>query len=925
MLDSEHLLDVLSEIPAGVPEACTVRGVLQQVVDAACTLLGTVDAAIWLADAASQTLQLSATHAASKRLPERLSYEQGLVGVIARNRETVVVTNGEWQQPDDPLTNTGFDSCVGAPLVWSGEVFGVLLVTDDSPWRTFSTPDVQIVELLAWQGAAVMAYDRRAGQAQHLNQALEIERERLFHVQVAIREMQEQPDIEANLFEVVEALQALGWRRVVLALFSQEGLVERLVTAGVPPEDEQRYRENVIPPGIWQQYQDENLEQYRLSGVYFVPDGDSAAAWRTGDLVFAPLHLGQGRTAGVIRLEDPLDGTRPDWEALRPLDILAGQTAYIVENANLLESASKSAEALAEQVEELSMIHRADRELSAHLDVDRVMRLTMDWALRRTGADVGLLMLMTDDKRGLVPSVTMGFLDRSLFPYHERNPLPVDQSIMGRAARTGQTQLTLNALDDQDAVPFVPDGRSFLSVPLSMRGEVLGVVTLAATQVQAFDAQHVSFLERLARRAAVALDNARLYRQTEQMADDMAVLYTASRTITSTLERDEILQRIAQAMAVALECSSAVIFDYRPEPKEFQVLAVYRLGTAQDSHEALPAVKETVSLATYPAFQTAVEEQHPIVVRAADPAISDLDRAHLLEDKIYAMVLTPLIAQGELIGLAAVVEGRRDRIFTPNEAFKAETLASQASVALRQSLLYSEVRELEKLKSEMIRMASHDLRNPLNNIMGYLELLAMSLDQAGVTPDQEQYLGNLRRNTQLMRSLLEDLLTLERIESERQDAWQPFDLGGLVVEVVEAQRSSADLKHQTLTLDRPPSVPLMFGSVTHIRQAIANLVSNAIKYTPDEGRVEVRLEHEGGRLKLSVTDTGYGIAPQRQERIFERFYRAREPGTEHIAGTGLGLSLVKTVIERHGGGVWFQSELGKGSTFGFWVPAVEKE
>jgi signal transduction histidine kinase len=549
----------------------------------------------------------------------------------------------------------------------------------------------------------------------------------------------------------------------------------------------------------------------------------------------------------------------------------------------------------------------------------------MDWAVRRTGADVGLLMLMTDDKRGLVPSVTMGFLDRSLFPYNQQNPLPNDQGIMGRAARTGQTQLVLDALSGQDSVPFVPNARSCLSVPLSMRGEVLGVVTLVASRVQAFDAQKVSFLERLARRAAVALDNARLYRQTEQMADDMAVLYAASRTITSTLERDEILQRIAQAMTVALECSSAVIFGYRTEPKGFQVLTVYRLGTAQDSYELLPSVREFVPLAAYSAFQTAVEHQHPMVLRAADPAIPERDRATLQEARIHATVLVPLVAQNELIGLAAVIEGRRDRVFTPSEAFKAETLASQASVALRQAQLYGEVKELEKLKTEMIRMASHDLRNPLNSIMGYLDLLSASLVQAGLTPDQEQYLSNLQRSARLMRTLLEDLLTLERIESERQAEWQPFDLGGLVVEVVEAQRSSANLQRHTLTLDRPPGAAIVYGSETQLRQAMANLVSNAIKYTPDEGRVEVRLRQEGGRLQLSVSDSGFGIAPERQGRIFERFYRAREPGTEKIAGTGLGLSLVKTVVERHGGEVWFESEPGKGSTFGFWVPAAERK
>ena len=119
--------------------------------------------------------------------------------------------------------------------------------------------------------------------------------------------------------------------------------------------------------------------------------------------------------------------------------------------------------------------------------------------------------------------------------------------------------------------------------------------------------------------------------------------------------------------------------------------------------------------------------------------------------------------------------------------------------------------------------------------------------------------------------------------------------------------------------------PPVRGSVTQLRQAIANLVSNAIKYTPEEGRVEVSFQVDGERLGLSVRDNGYGISPERQARVFERFYRAREPGTDHIGGTGLGLSLVKTVIERHGGQVWFTSAPGVGSTFGFWLPMTHAE
>ena len=471
--------------------------------------------------------------------------------------------------------------------------------------------------------------------------------------------------------------------------------------------------------------------------------------------------------------------------------------------------------------------------------------------------------------------------------------------------------------------PFCRGPSRYLSVPLAMRGEVLGVVTLASTEQGIFSDKEVSFLERLSRRAAVALDNARLYRQAEQMADDMAVLYSASRAITSTLERDEVLQRIAQAMAVSLECSSAIVFDYQAKTEEVSVLAVYRVGTALGADEVLPEVRQRIALSTFPALQTAVEQQHPLVLRVADPAISGLDRERLENDNLYTMALLPLVAQNELIGVAAVIEGRRDRIFSPSEMFKAEALAGQASVALRQAMLFSEVLDLGKLKSEMIRMASHDLRNPLNNIMGYVELLALSMSGQGTTPDQELYLDTLRRNTKAMRTLLEDLLTLERIESDRQNEWQSVDLFGLVLEVVESQRSSAALKNHTLNFECAEDTPMVRGSETQLRQAIANLVGNAIKYTPDNGVVEVHLGPKDKRLQFWVKDNGYGISPERQSKIFERFYRAREPGTDHISGTGLGLSLVKTVIERHGGHVWFTSEAGAGSTFGFWMPVID--
>lgn len=866
---------------------------------------------VWRFDSAPQQYRCVA-FATKDHSPCDLVFDVDRMAQLTGSRSEALAADDAWAEASDMFPDSAWTSALPVPLYWKGAFAGILVAFDEIEHTADAGGSLlpMVAPLIA---AALCAGEEPPPLS---SAVLRAEDERLLRIQVSIRRMLEQDNMDANLEEAVQAIHGLGWDRVVLALFSDEGQVGRVYAAGQPYDT----GEDVLPAEIWTRLVDGQLEPFRRSGLYCLYEAvPEAAAWQASDRVFGLLKAGQGEVVGIVRVDAPVDGRRPTLNALRAIDILANQTAYVIENARLLERISQSAETLAAQVEELSMIHRADRELSTHLDVDRVMRLTMDWALRRTGATTGLLMLMTSDKQGLIPSVTMGEIDYEAFPYSAQRPMPVTLGVLGRTARTGETQV-LRGVGSDDALAFLRRGRAYVAAPLSMRGEPLGVIMLASDREEAFQPADVNFVERLARRAAVALDNARLFKQAEQLADDMAVVYAASRTITSTLDRDEILQRIAQAMAVALECSSAIIFDYRPETEEVQVLAIYRVGTAHEAQEILPEIKHTMSIRTFPAFREAVDRRYPVAFSLNTPSLSGLDREQMVRARIRAMVLIPLVSQDELIGVAAVTEGRHDRTFSSNDVFRVETLGGQAAVALRQSMLYYEVLELEKLKSEMIRMASHDLRNPLNNIMGYLELLAMDLHERGTSPEEELFIDNLRSSTQSMQSLLEDMLTLERIESDRKSEWNWFNLSGLVLETTEAHQSGARLKQQSLTLELAAPQLMMRGSVTQMRQAIANLIGNAIKYTPEGGHIAVHLAAEDKHLSFTVVDDGYGISPQRQARLFERFYRAREPGTDHIGGTGLGLSLVKTVIERHSGEVWFKSEPGEGSTFGFQVP-----
>jgi signal transduction histidine kinase len=919
-MNSDHMLEILVEAIAELEQQPDVKTGLVRLADILRELIGCSEIGVWLVN---EQIELQVVPATVARLSSaQLSRVQEIAHSVAETQKPMILSD---TRPDSPAAEAWFYTTMGVPLAWGGELLGSLVAINDAPGQTFTARDVRLAELFSRQAAAVIANERLVADVKRLLQSLTAEKDQLLRIQAAVRQVLEQSDKRANLIKVVGALQELGWGRVALAFCSDDLVVQDLITTGMLPAEVSALRGEIIPRDIWRRFLQGTLETYRLSGLYYVPGTPSPRArceWLPGDVLFAPLRLGQGRVVGLIRLEDPVGAVCPTADSLRPLDILVSQAAYIVDNARLLGEASRSAEALAEQVDELSMIHRADRELGEHLNVDRVMRLTMDWALRRTHADAGLLALMTEDKRGLVPFITMGHLDREILDHSEQNPWPLDRGVVGRAARVGTTQLVRDVAADTDYIDVAPGTRSQISVPLAMRGEVLGVISLASHDKRAFDELDADFLERLARRAAVALDNARLYRQSEQLADDMAVLYSASRTITSTLNRDEVLQRIIQSMAVALECSSAVILSYHPETRDGEVLSVYRVGTVRNAQEILPDVQAAVDFSKYPEVLKAVEQRRSLILRAADPDLPLPEREQMDASHVQVLIVVPLVAQEELIGVVVIIEGRGDRRFNSNELFKLEALASQASVALRQSLLYGEIIELEKIKSEMIRMASHDLRNPLNNILGYVELISLSVSD--MAPEVEEYVKSLQRSAKTMQSLIDDLLTLERVESELKSEWQAFDFGGLVYEVVESEQAGAALKRQALTLERESGLPLVFGSATQLRQAVTNLVGNAIKYTPEEGQIEVRLELDHGRLNFSVKDNGYGISPERQKRVFERFYRAREPGTDHIPGTGLGLSLVKTVVERHGGGVWFESTPGAGSTFGLWLPGVEE-
>ncbi len=759
---------------------------------------------------------------------------------------------------------------------------------------------------------------------------------RLSLVHDAVRDMLDERDPVARLRIAIRALSDLGWGHVGFSIPDEDLTLLEPQTDGVAFEV--ACQVHAAAAEVWRQRLQQEpgeIEQYRLGTGYLFPEdslsppvlpGQAAVLpargeWQPGDTLIIPLGQSADQLTSWISLDSPVNKCRPTPEEMQLAGTLVAQIRAALENSVLRHDLDVIADELGDQIDELVTMQRVDEELNATLNFENVMMLTMDWALRRTGATAGMLNIVTADGTALSPLAALGYpLD--VLSNNPNNPLPLSAGIVGRAARTREIQIVKDVRDDPDYLLLLETTRAELVIPLEMRGRILGVLNLESDEAGAFDSIDLSFIRRLAARAVVALDNARLYRESEQRADEMAALYSASRTISSSLERSDVLVNAAQALAAVLSVSGIVLADFSDEKRHLTITAAYRLGTARNAPDILPHVGEVLDPQSLPELAAAIKRQRALTVRISDEGLSQPLRQFLTDHQIKSLLLTPLTVQDQVLGLALVVEGRRDRQFTSTEILMAESLASQVASALRQAQLYEDVRELEKLKSEMIRMASHDLRNPLNNAMGYLELLIMALGES-LSEKQMDYVANVRRSTGIMKALIEDLLTLERVESERKSAWVEFDLGELILDVVEAQRSTADLKQHALSLKVDEGETKVVGNMTQLRQAMTNLIGNGIKYTPDHGYIQVRLKQQDKRVIFEVEDNGYGISQDKQQRLFQRFYRAQEPGTDHIPGTGLGLSLVKTVIENHGGEVWVKSEVGTGSTFGFWLPRAD--
>lgn len=576
---------------------------------------------------------------------------------------------------------------------------------------------------------------------------------------------------------------------------------------------------------------------------------------------------------------------------------------------------SEQAETL--QQERLAALYALSAQLGTTLDLPLLLNQVMDALVQLTSAERAFVVLV-DPLGGGLETVVARSVDQETIG----DALPqFSRTIVEHVIKKGEPVLTGDAQEDERFTSGESVGslslRSIMCAPLRARGQVIGAVIVDnRMKVGAFTREDLQLLMAFGTQAAIAIENARLFQQTDEAlarrVDELTLFQRIDRQLNRSLDLGEVLD-LALEWAIALtgaDGGSIGLLQPGGAGQDCPSLQLYALRGS-----ALPGPEYSLPV-THPVLSAVAEHGGSVLTH-------DVTVSSAIDGSPAATQLAVAIrSDGAPLGLITL-ESQHDHAFTEEDILFAERLADRAAVAIAKARLYEQVLQANRAKSEFISLVTHELRIPMTSIRGYADLLLAEL--AGPLSDsQKQFLKTIRRNLDRMAVLVGDLADINRMESGRMTfELGEFDLNQLVEEVARDLADALDARQQTLTLALAPLLPAAYADRTRIVQVLENLLDNAHKYTPEGGAITVWTQRVGDRLEVAVSDNGIGISPEDQARLFTQFFRSDHDAVRAQNGWGLGLSIARKLVEAQGGQIEFNSVLGEGSTFSFTVPLVE--
>ena len=483
--------------------------------------------------------------------------------------------------------------------------------------------------------------------------------------------------------------------------------------------------------------------------------------------------------------------------------------------------------------------------------------------------------------------------------------------------------------------------RSSLLIPLICQHELMVVLALHQwTQPRLWQDDEVQLLTMVADQAALALSQARSYEQIRDLAKRETLINTITTAIRSSLDPQEIFAAITQQLGQALHVDGCALSLWSPEDEFVQCVGLYdpsRLGNAPTTmgdplgEQAIesqgvtsstqPLPQSLVPILGNPVLRQLLLTQQPVVLNDLEqhPEMAIPDQP--FRARARALFVVPLLSEGKIIGSISLRQNQQPRRWRLTEIELAQAVATQAAIAVQQSRLYQKTRQqaeqllaLDRQKTEFFQNISHEFRTPLTLTIGPLE--SAVAHKQGLSFEQAEIA--LRNSRRLLR-LVNQLLDLQRMDAGRmQPSFRPCNLVKFVSQTVEAFRPYCDKKGVRLVTPLTPC-PGLYLDLERFDKVLYNLLSNAMKFTPSGGSITITLQPAGDHCLLKVSDTGIGIRPDQIPHLFDRFRQAEGSANRSYEGSGLGLALVKELVELHGGQVTVDSVYESGTTFTVWL------
>ncbi|MFN8634691.1 MAG: ATP-binding protein [Chloroflexota bacterium] len=552
--------------------------------------------------------------------------------------------------------------------------------------------------------------------------------------------------------------------------------------------------------------------------------------------------------------------------------------------------------------------------LQASLEMERVLELVCRQGRAALRAD-NVVMWQVDAESGEIRVIESAGVRRDIL--RDRRISVRDRaSLASRVVRTRAPEIVQHAATARRSHPLLTvllRQQCLLAVPLLRHRETFGAIVFGSTRLpEAFQERDISRAELLAAQAMVAIENARLYGEAKGQLEETTALYEIASAARDALTEKDLAQALVDILKSHVAYDRAQVLLTEGGSPIMRPVLVDERGPGGSSSRANGQANVGALLPSPLASQAS---------RSGKSFTSDPT-----DDYPLAQLAVPMMLKDGSVGVVDLERGERP--FLPSEERVASALANHVALAIQNLQLAENAREvaalkkIDRLKTELLSTVSHELRTPLSSIKGYATTL-MEHGEILSPEESREFLEIIDSESDRLDELIRNLLDMSRLEAGvlRIDR-EPTDLA----EVARAcmRRVQRHTERHQLSMDWETD-QLVDVDPSRIAQVLTNLMENAVKYSPDGGEIVTAATPQGSMLQVSVADQGVGIPQRDLHRVFDRFHRVEGEISKRVGGTGLGLAICQRLVEAHGGKIWVESRLGKGSTFYFTVPLVRME